>query len=1498
MRAFQTGGSGPRARVRRLGPATARRLACLCSSLAVVAMLAPAGESLAATGHPFLSRLSEAPLGTPLSEPGAVAIDQADGQVFVGDTGRGVVDVFDAKGTYQAQFGEGVLEAASISVDEQSGDVYVAEPFEGVLVYKPDGSGGYELLSEWSGEATPEKAFGEILGVAVDNSKGPSEGDVYVVDSARNTVYVYKPREGSEAEREGALLRTLSGPKLEEPNGAAVSSGSGQVLIADSAKGAIYTYSPTGSFEAKLNGTGSPNGSFRGKEGEEGNVAAVAIDQATGDIYVAEAERHVVSQYDATGEWLGWTTSTPAGSLGEPLGVAITPSADLYVGDAAGAAVDIFGPGVVVPDVETGKASKLTRTTATLGGVVNGDGKATKYDFEYGTSESLGTSTPVDSGGSGEEKITVALGELHAGTTYFYRLAAENENGANEGIVREFTTPPAVEALATGPVQSLMPTSVVLTGSLTPGGFDAHYYFQWGKTTAYGNTSPTPPGTDAGSGAGAVAANTELTGLTANTTYHYRIVAENSFGSTVGGDQKFTTPGPPRITIEPVTGLEHEAVILRAKVDPDQIATDYHFEYGETTSYGTEVPLGGASIGSGAEPVAVMATLGGLKIGTVYHYRVVAENTSGTVNEPDQTFETVPAAPIDAEYADDVGSTEATLNARINPLGHDTTYYFQYGTKSCRAEPSACVSIPTPPGSDIGSGEADQAASAHVTGLESGTTYYYRVLAINSLGTTEGVEHTLRTESAESSPALVDNRAWEMVSPIDKHGAVLEGLTKEGGLARAAEDGNSISYVADGAIEDEPPGNRSPEFQQVFAKRTPEGWSSQDIATPNTKAGGLEVGAAPEYQAFSPDLSMALVEPFSPSRFSEPPLAPGATQTTIYLRDDESGSFTPLVTEGNTPPGTEFGRKLRFLTATPDLSHVVLNASVALAPPPATAGLYEWAAGKLQFVSALPGGTPAASAELGFFGRDLTHAVSADGSRIVWTNKEENTGRGHLYMRDAVRGETLQLDAAQGIVEPEKGSAQFQTASSDDSKVFFTDRQRLTSDSTAEPSLLSSKADLYECEVVESAGKLACHLKDLTVDGNEGEHAAVQGLVFGAAEDGEDVYLVAQGVLDTTKNGNSESAQAGRNNLYLLHNDGSQWTTSFIAGLAGEDSPEWAEPIRGDTAFLTARVSPNGRYVAFMSAASLTGYDNTDRNSGKRDQEVYLYDSSSPSLTCVSCNPTGERPSGVLDTEEAGEGLGLLIDRRQVWLGQWLAGNIPGWTAQSISSALYQSSYLSDSGRLFFNSSDDLVPQAKNHKADVYEYEPDGVGSCESSTGGCVSLISSGTDQKESAFLEATPSGNDVFFLTASLLLAQDNDTAFDIYDARVCTGPSPCLTQPPVVPPGCSGANACRPAPPPVQPPQASSGTVTPSGPGNLVSQVPPKQESKGAKTIAKPLSRAQKLANALKACRAHHAHAKKKRKACESRARRLYGPHAKAKKTKKATKSSKSRSTRRGGR
>ena len=138
-----------------------------------------------------------------------------------------------------------------------------------------------------------------------------------------------------------------------------------------------------------------------------------------------------------------------------------------------------------------------------------------------------------------------------------------------------------------------------------------------------------------------------------------------------------------------------------------------------------------------------------------------------------------------------------------------------------------------------------------MSGLAPGT-YHYRVIAENAAGASVGPEREFTVIGAVLS-GLPDDRAWEMVSPPDKHGAPIEALTREGGEIVAAEDGSAFAYLANGAIEEEARGNRSFEPQQDLAVRGREGWVSEDIATPQERAAGANFGA-PEYQFFSPDL--------------------------------------------------------------------------------------------------------------------------------------------------------------------------------------------------------------------------------------------------------------------------------------------------------------------------------------------------------------------------------------------------------------------------------------------------------------------------------------------------------------------------------------------------------------------------------------------------------------------------------------------------------------------
>jgi hypothetical protein len=500
-----------------------------------------------------------------------------------------------------------------------------------------------------------------------------------------------------------------------------------------------------------------------------------------------------------------------------------------------------------------------------------------------------------------------------------------------------------------------------------------------------------------------------------------------------------------------------------------------------------------------------------------------------------------------------------------------------------------------------------------------------------------------------------------------------------------------------------------------------------------------------------------------------------------------------------------------------------------------------------------------------------------------------------------VRGETVEVSAPEPGGQA-GGEALFQTASSDGSKVFFTDYARLTGNSTALSNGSVTAPDLYVFEVTSGKGEpLAGKLTDLSVDPNyatDGEHATVQGDVLGASEDGSYVYFVANGVLgDAGEHGASPGncVHGGTCNLYVEHFDGGGWEApEFIATLSSEDAHDWAgEPPPGLPG-LSARVSPDGRWLAFMSDQRLTGYDNDDVNSGVPDEEVFLFDEATGKLVCASCNPTGQRPAGVFDPEpESGEPEPrpvLLVDERGVWDGHWLSGSVPGWTSNELSSAIYQSRYLSDNGRLFFDSADGLVPEDVNGKEDVYEFEPVGVGGCSeevadaswvfvASEGGCVGLISLGTSAEESAFLDASAAGGrngdgdegggDVFFLTASQLAPEDVDQAFDVYDAHECSTGWSCASAPPVAPSACSPAETCQAAEAP-QPVFGVPPSATFSGTGNLV-PAPPVAVVKPKPRV---LSGAEKLAAALKACRKKTA--RRKRAGCEKRARRAYGAQA----------------------
>jgi len=769
---------------------------------------------------------------------------------------------------------------------------------------------------------------------------------------------------------------------------------------------------------------------------------------------------------------------------------------------------------------------------------------------------------------------------------------------------------------------------------------------------------------------------------------------------------------------------------------------------------------------------------------------------------------TRPAAPaIEGESTSNVASTSATLEASINPSAADTTYQFQYGTQAG----SYTTTVPIP-AADIGAGVHTVEVNVPLLGLAPATTYHYRVLASNFIeGKTEtsrGPDQTFHT-SQQGMFSLPDGRAWEMVSPLQKGGGNIQGLAgiSEGGVAEASADGSSVTYLSLASFDHS---HGAPVGSQYLSHRQSTEWSVENLAAPLESESYNLADRGTPYRAFSEDLALSVMQTGKEPLNTPPaPGLPPPGPNALYIRDNATALFQQL------------GEPLFFQAATPDLRHVIVEDSVEDKGVP-----FEWGPSGLQPVAILPGGEPAADGRLGS-GFDESHTISADGSRVFWSTEPAEPRA--LYMREG--GSTIEIDTSHGP-DP-SGGGFFQTASEDGSRVFFTDESRLTSDSTAR----GGTPDLYEYDLPEA------RLSDLSA-GREGpERSGVLG-VLGASADGTNVYFVSDGVLapgaslgDCDNTGHDHVC-----NLYLRHGG----ATTFIAQLLEKDEAtsftegaahDWATPV-----FLrTSRVAPNGS-VVFMSQARLTSYDNRDIKTGLPDEEVYLYDPASPGgVSCVSCNPSGARPVG--------------------------PSLIPAADSFEVHDAAYDSRVLSEQGpptgkRVFFDSRDALSAQDSNGKQDVYEWEENGVGSCparpaEPSTRGCTYLISSGTSSEDSSFLDASAEGNDVFFITSQKLAAGDTDQLGDLYDARVGGG-FPAAPHTACTGTGCQGV----PAAPPIF---ATPATATFEGIGNFPSPAAPVPAGK-----PRPLTRAQKLSKALRACRRKHG---RRRASCERQARKRFG-------------------------
>jgi hypothetical protein len=290
----------------------------------------------------------------------------------------------------------------------------------------------------------------------------------------------------------------------------------------------------------------------------------------------------------------------------------------------------------------------------------------------------------------------------------------------------------AAPTAMTGPVSAVGPTSATASGTVNPGGQSTSWYFEYGTSTSYGKKTATK---SAGSGTANVQVSGVLTGLSAGTTYHYRLVATNGAGAARGADGIFTTPTAPVAVTGSATSVTVSSATLNGSVDPNGRATGWYFQYGTSTSYGSKTPA--KSAGSATTATSVSAAVSSLRPGRIYHYRLVATSDSGTSRGADRTFSTAgPPTPVTGP-ASSVALSTARLNGAVAPNGLATTWYFEYGTSTAYGAKTSTR--------NAGKGTRPVRVSFAVSRLRPATTYHYRLVARNSAGTRRGSDVTFTT---------------------------------------------------------------------------------------------------------------------------------------------------------------------------------------------------------------------------------------------------------------------------------------------------------------------------------------------------------------------------------------------------------------------------------------------------------------------------------------------------------------------------------------------------------------------------------------------------------------------------------------------------------------------------------------------------------------------------------------------------------------------------------
>lgn len=511
--------------------------------------------------------------------------------------------------------------------------------------------------------------------LAVDDSGGPSAGSLYVAElnpaGFSTRVYQTDPSgtptgvELSASETPAGSFGMINFTTFKLSGGFAVdgstSPNAGYIYFPDIANGVIDVFDESGKYVCQITGEATPSASecagATGSATPSGNLEpqSVAVDPSNGNVVVGDSSG-ILYEFNAAGEYVRSVTS---GQVTEPFSIAVDSAGNLYVVNA-----NPFGAG-------PGTAVKLNSAGAfqyAFPGTYLSVGVDLSNDHIY-VGQGLGAASVVeefDSAGSfvsrfgdnGAGSITVN----EAGKVY---LAT---SGLGEIWSADIFLPSVVTGAATGVEESVATLHGHIDPEVASGGTSVvRCEFEYGLDQSYGQTAPCSPSPSYSSPTDVAA---DLAGLQPSATYHYRLVAENGEGEAQGEDRTFTTVGPPGVSGQMAIARTHSATV-KALIDPFGYATTCEVEYVDDATfklsgYGSAASVPCAdTVPAGLEGDVVSASLTGLQIGTIYHFRFVATNQSGTKVGDDSTFSTFGIQSFSVELLDKEG--QPALQAGEHP---------------------------------------------------------------------------------------------------------------------------------------------------------------------------------------------------------------------------------------------------------------------------------------------------------------------------------------------------------------------------------------------------------------------------------------------------------------------------------------------------------------------------------------------------------------------------------------------------------------------------------------------------------------------------------------------------------------------------------------------------------------------------------------------------------------------------------------------------------------